>query len=278
MGQISYNQINFNSNGNNSTNKVGFFSLKNDNDEAVVRIMHDSVTDFDILEVHPIQINGKFLKANCIRDAREPIEKCPLCAAGYKIQQRVFVHLVQYTIENGQIVATPRIWDRPISFATELKSKMDMYGPLSEQLFVIKRHGAAGDLKTTYSIDYAPPMVYQYDQYAKRPELFEGYTTIGNAVISKDYNELQYFLETGTFPSKQTSENPAGIPVTQPTYQQPVAQPVQQPAYQTPTPQPVFQANNDVPPWDETPFNNPNFGTQPVQQQPTQNQRPVRYY
>ena len=67
--------------GNNSGNgnDVGFFTLRNDNDEAIVRFMCDSTDDFEILTVHDVQIGTKYRKVNCIRDPREPLDNCPLC-------------------------------------------------------------------------------------------------------------------------------------------------------------------------------------------------------
>ena len=41
-----------------SSPRVGFFTLKNDGDEAIVRIMHDTPEEFDILAVHQTQVDG----------------------------------------------------------------------------------------------------------------------------------------------------------------------------------------------------------------------------
>ena len=57
MAKISYEEAQ--SSSNNSNTGVGFFSLADDGDEAVVRILHDSTDSFDIVTIHDIQTGDK---------------------------------------------------------------------------------------------------------------------------------------------------------------------------------------------------------------------------
>lgn len=210
---------------NNSPNySVGFFGLKNDGDEAIVRIMHDSTDSFDIVSTHAINLNGKYRRVNCCRTPYEPVENCPLCASGNPSQQRFYVHLIQYVRnENGQIVAEPKVWERSLAYATTIKNLIVEYGPLSDVLFKIKRNGAAGSMDTTYSIMYASPNMYPEQAYPKSPNAFDGYSAIGTAVLDKTREELAVFVNEGTFPAPQTQQNQAPImpdPVPAPQYQQ----------------------------------------------------------
>ena len=165
--------------------RIGFFFLKNDGDEAVVRIMHDSTADFDMCAVHNVDVgNGRKRNVNCIRTPKEPIENCPLCAANVPVYTKIFIHLIEYVRdEQGQIQAVPKVFERPASYATTLKQLLDEYGPLSDNIFKIKRSGAPNSRDTRYNIMYASPAVYRPDLYVKKPELFEGYHAVGNAVI-----------------------------------------------------------------------------------------------
>ena len=74
MAKVNFNNLDEaelnGGNNNGSGNDVGFFTLKNDNDEAVVRFMCDSTDDFEILTVHDVQIGQRYRKVNCIRDPR----------------------------------------------------------------------------------------------------------------------------------------------------------------------------------------------------------------
>lgn len=206
MAQIKFEDIQ-DVGANSSPNySVGFFSLRNDGDEAIVRIMHDSTDSFDIVSTHAIQVGGKYRRVNCCRTPYEPVEVCPLCASGNPSQQRFYVHLIQYVRnENGQIVAEPKVWERSLSYATTIKNLIVEYGPLSDMLFKIKRNGAAGSMDTTYSIMYASPNMYPETAYPKVGGAFEGYTAIGTAVLDKTKEDLAAFVSEGAFPVSQTA-------------------------------------------------------------------------
>ena len=201
MAQISYGEIQRNSN--EGGTRVGFFSLKNNNDEAVVRFMHDTPDTFDIAVVHSVNIGGKFRNVNCIRSPKDPIDTCPLCAKNVKLMTRIFVHLIEYVkSENGTIVPTPKIWERPAWFADDLYNKITEYGPLSNSLFKIKRNGAAGDMKTTYSINYCVPSNYPEQFYPNVPDAFNGFSILNFHVLNKTASEMNEFLATGSFPTR----------------------------------------------------------------------------
>ena len=202
MAKISFDQINSNNDG--SGFQVGFFSLKNDGDEAVVRIMHDNTASFDIVTTHPIQIGNKYRRVNCIRDPRDPMDNCPLCKSGAKVQQRFYIHLIQYVKDdNGNIIPQAKIWERSASYAVTIKNLIDEYGPLSDCIFKIRRSGEAGSMNTTYSIMFGNPQVYRPEFYPKDESLFKDYSVVGSAVMDKNFEELAEFIATGEFPQRQ---------------------------------------------------------------------------
>lgn len=192
------------------TNLVGFFSLKNDGDVAVVRIMHDTTDDFDIESLHEVKVDGKFRKISCLRNSvYDDVEKCPLCAGGYEVKHKFFIHLIEYVQDatTGKITALPKVWERPLSYATELKALLLNYGPLSNSLFKIQRNGAAGDMKTKYNIMYCPPAMYPDNVYPKLANPFKDYNVLGTVVWDKTKEELTQFLVSGAFPTKSTTNN-----------------------------------------------------------------------
>lgn len=217
MAQIRYEDIQENNNG--SRSNVGFFSLRGDGDEAVVRIMHDSTDSFDIVSTHAIQLGGRFRRVNCCRSPYDPVDVCPLCASGNACQQRMYIHLIQYERdENGKIVAVPKVWERSVSYAKTIKDLITTYGPLSNVLLIIKRSGAAGSMDTKYSIMYAPPQMYNDNIYPKvGNEAFENYSAIGTAVMNKTPEEIGIFVETGVFPSTEREHNTVEAPTPAPT-------------------------------------------------------------
>ena len=206
MAVITFDQIA--TAGNVSNSKISYFSLKNDGDEAIVRIMHDSTDTFDIVTTHPIQVGNKYKRVNCIRNPKESIDRCPLCSSGAKIQQKIYIHLIQYVNdENGNCVAQGKVWERAANFAVTLKNLIDEYGPLSNSIFKIRRNGEAGNMKTTYSILYCNPNVYNNADFPIDREMFNGYTAIGNAVLDQSPDELCYFISNGDFPSSNSNQN-----------------------------------------------------------------------
>lgn len=221
MAKMSFDTANIaaNENNNNGGNSVGFFSLKNDGDEAIVRIMHDSVEDFDLLTTHPITLGGKYRSISCIREPREAVDNCPLCKAGTKIQSKIFIHMIQYvTNAQGQIEAKPVVWERSFAYATKLKNDIDEYGPLSNCIFKIRRNGKAGDMQTTYDMRLGNPNMYNEANYPKLPDAFNGYTALGTVVLDKNYEEISAFLANGAFPEvkkpqSNSSETVASAPV-----------------------------------------------------------------
>lgn len=210
MAQIRFEDIEtttqktpFTSNKFGNGTSVGFFSLKNDGDEALVRIMHSSPQDFDILTTHPITLEGKHRRVNCVREATDPLENCPLCSSGAKTEQKIYIHLLQYSKDaQGNVVVEPKVWERPIDYAYMLRDMTKEYGPLTNSLFKIKRRGVAGSRDTKYDFNYAIPTVYPNEAYPNKAELFEGYHALGRAVLSRNADELSSFLATGSFPQK----------------------------------------------------------------------------
>ena len=245
---------------------VGFFNLKNDGESAIVRILHDSVSDFDLLTVHDIQYNGKYRKLNCVRTPHDPVGACPACKANLKISTKAFIHLIQYEQdETGNIVAKPKIWERSIAYANTLKDLINTYGPLSNSVFKITRNGKPRDMNTTYSILYCPAEMYPVEKYPLQPELFDNYSVLGSVVLDKTPQEIEMFLTTGTFPESSTAGGTVNAPET-----------TVQPTYSAPTQQFNQMAPAGQPPFDP-PYQTVNTSPQPFNQ-PQQVQRPIRTY
>ena len=213
MAKISFETAQEFATQNSTTNAtdVKFFSLKNDGDTAVVRIMHDSVEDFDILTTHTVTIDGKQRKVSCIRGKDEPIDNCPLCAKEGRFSARIFIHMIQYISNpDGTVTAQPVIWERGSdTYAPKLRNLITEYGPLSENVFKIRRNGRAGDASTTYDILFGSPAVYQEQTYIKMPNAFDKYSVLGTVVLDKKYPEIVEYVNTGSFPKTADSATTA---------------------------------------------------------------------
>lgn len=248
-----------NQSGGNERIKVGYFnSLKNDGDEAIVRFAYSSPTQFDLVTGHKVQVDGHYRFVSCLRDAHDPVGKCPLCEQGEKIQCKFFVKLIEYTRdENGNIVATPKVWERPSSFANLLESCFNEYGDISDCIFKVKRRGAKGDLKTSYDVLFANPTVYKPEIYVKDFSGFETLDLAHHSYMEKTADEMREFLETGSFPQKakkadaSAEEAPASkaTPVEEQIYTRPT--------YTTPTEESAVGARRPQATSDEEPVQRP---------------------
>lgn len=118
-----------------------FFLLRNDGDYADVIFMYRSMDDALEANTHYIKSADYSGYVHC--NGRT----CPACAKGIRVQPKLFIPL--YNITTGQL----EFWDRTIRFENQLNIDVfSKYPNPSELVFRIQRHGAAGDVNTTYSI------------------------------------------------------------------------------------------------------------------------------
>lgn len=194
--------------------RVGYFSLKNDNDSAIVRLNVDSVNDLEIYTVHSVKVEGKFKKINCLRTFKDPIDACPLCAAKKSYQQKIFIKLLEYVTvpdEHGveTIQVQPKIWERPVSFLQTLVDYEKEYGSLSDCILKVVRHGAAGSMDTKYNFIYPNQKIYNQETYPVDFSAFNNYEVIGGPVVDMTYDEISKIvdkIEPDQFSNKSASQ------------------------------------------------------------------------
>lgn len=196
--------------------RVGYFSLKDDGDEAIVRFAYTSPDQFDILTTHQTTIDGKFRRVNCLRESfKDPIDNCPMCKAGIPVQQRFYIKLIEYTREeDGTISATPKVWERPTSYVTILDNLFSEYGDISDCIFKVKRSGKKGDLQTTYSIMYPKQEIYNSSVYPKDLSVFDEYNVVGSALLNKTKEEMSEMIGEPTEQKVEQFEQAAPRKVT----------------------------------------------------------------
>lgn len=218
MGKVTYNEANnasVNSN-NNQEYPVKFFSLKN-GEEAIVRILIDTVDDFDIRTVHSVKMDGWQYgrNVNCIMENGDS-RTCPLCSRGDKLVQKLYIRLLKYTTsQDGKITVTPMIWERnrfDRAFGTQpLANHINVYGPLSDILCRIARSGEG--LNTVYTPTFGlnimpnTKAIYRDDLYVKDTSLFGDFDVLGVSILDKNYTELAQFVQTGAFPAKNPNDD-----------------------------------------------------------------------
>lgn len=176
--------------------RVSYFSLKDDGDEAIVRFAYSDPSQLEVFTTHNVTIDNRFRRVNCLRSFGEPVAKCPLCESGQNPQQRTYIKLIEYSrAEDGSIVATPKIWERPASYLQILGNLFTEYGNISECVFKIRRSGERGSLQTTYSILFGNPSIYNSDLYPRDFSAFDNYSVVGGPLMDKTFEEMKELVQ-----------------------------------------------------------------------------------
>lgn len=265
MANINYEDINVTT----TDYKVGFFNLKN-GEEAIVRFAINSVEDFELYTVHPITVGQASYpnrRVSCLRSnpKTDTVNMCPLCARGEKVQQRMYIKMIQYVNDNGRIIPKAVVWDRPAySYAPQLKSYLDSYGPLSNIVCKIARQGEGLDTKYTIMPNLNPQM-YNEQTYPKNFDDFADFNVLGSMVMDKTFDEVNQFIMTGSFPQREAAPNTTSTAT-------PYSAETANPYANMQNTQPNFTPPAQDTPWDDNQFGNP--------QPPVNSQmgRPTRYY
>ena len=166
-----------------------WFQLKNDGDVARVQFMFDSIEDIPTFSTHRIKLGDKERQVDCLRMPGDPIEKCPLCEAGIPARAARFV--IMYQLDDQKV----KLWERGRQFISKLQGLINRYSPLGEHVFEIERHGRAGDQSTKYEIYPVDNVQAEDVSQMDKPELE------GSLVLQKSVDEMNEYLETGEFPS-----------------------------------------------------------------------------
>ena len=132
-----------------------YFTLKDDGDIATVRFLYEEPdgSDMDYYLVHVVEteVNGRKVRkyVSCLavdEDGRMHRDDCPLCKAGNKTQEKLFIQL--YDEADGKI----KVWERGKNFVGKIVSFLNRYGSLVAQPIEIERKGKKGDTSTTYEM------------------------------------------------------------------------------------------------------------------------------
>lgn len=143
MARISFNQIDeYKQSGGGN-----YFKLAN-GQEAVVRILYNTIENAIPLVVHEVRENGGYATVDCPREPGAPLDECVYCAAQHKPVVRVVIPLynettkqIEYWTKSGQWVQDTL---KPMTDEVEKLGK-----PIASQQYKIKRIGEKLDTKYT---------------------------------------------------------------------------------------------------------------------------------
>lgn len=176
-----------------NNNSGSFFTLKDDKDTAKVRFLYNTIDDVEGYVVHEIEVDGKKRYVNCLRNYNDPIDKCPFCAAQMKVKPKLFIKLYNEDAKECQI------WERGKNYFQRIASLAAHYNPLVNQIVEVERSGKKGDMQTTYEFYPTENKPVNLDDY-------ECAEPLGTIILDKTEEEMNEFINTGSFPATANSE------------------------------------------------------------------------
>ena len=198
MGRIGFGDLDKFGNGGGGGS---FFSLKNDKDEAQVRIMLNKLEDMEdgfMYSCHMVKVGDSQYDrpVACLRNYNDPVDDCPFCAAGKKPVPKIYIPLFNEDTEEVQI------WDRGKGFMQKFTAFCSRYSKPSivSHLVTIQRNGKPGDMKTTYELYMDETDDTTLEDLPELP------TVLGGIVLDKTAEDMEYYLEAGEFPPEDSEE------------------------------------------------------------------------
>lgn len=168
-----------------------FFSLQDDGDIARVRFLYQEPdgSDVDYYLVHEVEIDGKkrYVACKAVDEEGElHPDDCPLCQAGYKRVEKLFLQLY---VEDEDKVKT---WDRGRNFVPKIMTYINRYGSLVAQPIEIERKGKKGSTSTTYELFPLEKDDKTVEDFPEKQEL------LGSFILDLTNEELYQVID-GTY-------------------------------------------------------------------------------
>lgn len=165
------------------TQRPWYFNLKADGDTAVVRLLHSKTDTIERVVSHRVTVGDKQKKVRCVGDG------CPLCAANNRADERIYLHLWDYT-DNKE-----KVWERTDKIIPQLEALYKSWAPLNSAVIRITRKG---NEFPKYDIEVQNPMAYDnVDNTLVDKQLAKFYS------MKRTADEIQTFLTTGAFPERK---------------------------------------------------------------------------
>ena len=185
-------RFNFQTADNYGAQKSNYFSLKDDGDTAKIRFLYNNINDVEGVAVHEVQLGDRTIDIECLRSYNEPVDNCPLCAAGIKQNAKLFIPIYDEGSNES------KIWTRGKSYFNELSGLCSRYNPLVSTPIELQRVGKKGDRNTKY-------MTYPMQSDNARIEDFPEIKAEGTCFQVKTKEEMEKYLQTGMFDDEQVA-------------------------------------------------------------------------
>ena len=166
----------------NERGTLNFFKLADDGYQAKVRFMYGPGEIFQGYSVHNVSKEpGKNKFIPCLREPGQPLDVCPLCAAGVPTMAQYFIPLfvisttkcINGVLQQEEPINQVLIFQRGKTFKGSLESaiRQSKGTPLVSNVFNIVRSGKAGNTDTKYMVEHLSNDNTTLDMLPERPEI-----------------------------------------------------------------------------------------------------------
>lgn len=228
----------------------GLFRLVNDGDYADVIFLYRSIKDMLVAQAHYIKSAEYTGYVHCCEKG------CPACSKGIRVQTKLFIPVYNIGADEGR--GEIQFWDRTMKFEPQMEQDVfNRYPDPSDFVFRIKRHGAAGDINTTYSIEaVGRNVVASYDNILARfnTKMPDCYSQVIREVTSA---ELADMLQNSG--NDSASNMPEYTPIPRAGYQSSIPDTYVGAAEATASSEETVQVNYTAPSTVEAPAPSDNF-------------------
>lgn len=171
---------------------AGYFSLKDDGQTAKVAFLLNGIEDLEGYTVHQVEVDGKKRYVNCLHEYGNPKDDCPFCAAGKFTMAKYFIPL--YNFNENKVQS----WERGKKFGDRISAFCARHPNTVTWGVEIQRIGKPKDTQTTYDMYEAR----EFDDPNRKVEDFDFKDPLGSIILDKSADEMEYYLQAGTFPSE----------------------------------------------------------------------------
>lgn len=167
----------------NANTRPWYFNLKADGDTAIVRLLHSDTSTIESVKSHRVVVGDKKRRIKCLET------DCPLCNSGNAAEDRIYVHLFDYT-DNKE-----KVWERTDKIIPQLVTLQNSWNPLCTAVIKITRKG---NEFPKYEIEVQNP-----NNFSLTPSDLIDKPVAKMYSMSRKAEEVQAFLDTGAFPERQ---------------------------------------------------------------------------
>ena len=218
MASFDFNQVDQLQTSSND-GKLTFLKLQDDGWYAKVRFMYGEGESFEVQTVHNVSEEQRKPKyVPCLRGLGDPLEACPLCKAGSKINTQFFIPVYVISIvSNVRGVTTEEpvnqvmVFQKGTTFKAAISSVLRQTAktgrPIVSSVFNLVRNGAANDQKTTYTAELVGTDDITLAQLPPKPQIKGSY--ILPDITAQEMQEK--YVDKKPVATQQTPAMPAGV-------------------------------------------------------------------